>query len=361
MSGSQNIEYASILSKSETSTSLVKPSIFDIIAQENMHSLFRPSFSHLLKWMSLNFPRLSRLKPYSEEIYLLLHSSIEFLYLKAYNSLFSEYFYGLKRDGLNNNNNNKRLLSILFSIVIPYLKAKMDDFYEELEKSVDSPDFSGQQYSNKFKKILSIVKTLYLKLFPYFHTTWSLLFWYYRFKFLINKSEYNSPLLSILGLKLVYDVDRHSFDSPINQSLLKNFLLFFNNCFTNILFFIQFLKWYQDYTQNQTYTGQIDPFLTPISLLLGSKNDQDLGNSEELLPAPKLPEKLLNNKIYKILKDKSLCPICSKKRTNECVLSVSGFVFCYPCIFKFIKEHQRCPLTNFPCTTKNIIRIYATE
>jgi len=58
------------------------------------------------------------------------------------------------------------------------------------------------------------------------------------------------------------------------------------------------------------------------------------------------------------MQDKNLCPLSTKKRTNECVLSVSGFVFCYVCIFKFVREHQRCPLTNYPCTIKNIIRIY---
>ena len=72
----------------------------------------------------------------------------------------------------------------------------------------------------------------------------------------------------------------------------------------------------------------------------------------------KLASKLENNKAYKQMQDKNLCPLCIKKRTNECVLSVSGFVFCYVCIFKFVREHQRCPLTNYPCTIKNIIRIY---
>lgn len=343
---SNNIEYASILSKSEVSSLLLKPTIFDILAQENMHSLFRQAFNHILKWLSSIFPSLARLKKFTDELYLLLHSTIEYLYLKAYNSLFSEHFYGLKRHGLTTD--KKRILSILFSIVIPYLKAKLDNFYEELEKEQDSP--VPAQTSTKFKKIFLFINKITLKVYPYFHMLWSGLFWYYRFRFMISSSEYNSPLLSILGLKLVYDMDKDK--NQTSQGWLISFLLFSNNVLTNALYFIQFLKWYQDYSENQSYSIETYRQLNP-----GRSNQVD-----EIIPPPnKLPEKIANNKMYKVLTENGMCPLCSKKRTNECVLSVSGFVFCYPCIFKFIKAHQRCPLTNYPCTTKNIIRIFSTE
>ena len=127
MSSTQNMEYASILSKSGQSGALPRPSIFDIISQENMHSLFRLSFNHFLKWISTNSSILRKIKKYSDEIYLILHSALELLYLKAYDALFSEHFYGLKRHGLNT---KKRVLSILFSITVPYLKAKLDHVYE---------------------------------------------------------------------------------------------------------------------------------------------------------------------------------------------------------------------------------------
>ncbi|CAF0707664.1 unnamed protein product [Brachionus calyciflorus] len=351
MSSSQNVDYASILSKEGQSNTILRPSIFDIIAQENMHSLFRLSFNHFLKWISVKSLLLQKLKKYSDEIYLLLHSAMEFLYLKTYDGLFSEHFYNLKRDCLNN---KKRVLSILLSIIIPYLKAKLDNFYEELEKNLDTQvESSTSNQDSKIFKLLSLIKKLILKYYPYFHLIWSTIFWLYRFRFMIKSSDFHSPLLSLIGVKLIYDINQKN-ERP--NSVLKTLLSTFNNCLSNTLYFIQFLKWYQDYRDNQTYSNEIDLFTMPL------KNGEiDDDGDDNLVPPPILPEKISQNKFFKNLNNQSLCPLCTKKRSNDCVLGVSGFVFCYPCIFKFIRAHNRCPLTNYPCTTKDIIRIYNSE
>lgn len=36
--------------------------------------------------------------------------------------------------------------------------------------------------------------------------------------------------------------------------------------------------------------------------------------------------------------DRTICPLCSEKRANPSVVAVSGFVFCYTCIFKYISQ-----------------------
>ncbi|KAK4403935.1 Peroxisome biogenesis protein 12 [Sesamum angolense] len=36
--------------------------------------------------------------------------------------------------------------------------------------------------------------------------------------------------------------------------------------------------------------------------------------------------------------DKTVCPLCLQKRTNPSVMAVSGFVFCYTCIFKYANQ-----------------------
>lgn len=36
--------------------------------------------------------------------------------------------------------------------------------------------------------------------------------------------------------------------------------------------------------------------------------------------------------------DRTLCPLCCQKRANPSVLAVSGFVFCYSCIFKYVSQ-----------------------
>jgi len=52
------------------------------------------------------------------------------------------------------------------------------------------------------------------------------------------------------------------------------------------------------------------------------------------------------------------CPICGGERRNETALSVSGFVFCYECISKYLKQHGVCPITKLPAKSSNLVRLY---
>lgn len=351
-SASPSIDYASIITQvdSKQSNNVIKPTIFDVIAQENMNSLFKAAFNHFFKWLTNQIRHLSRFQKYSDEIYLAIHSAIEFAYLKGYDALFSEHFYGMRRHNLNSN--MKRILSLLFSIVLPYLRSKLDDFYEEIERQ-----FSEQPQNDQFK---TRIKNLFLKIYPYIQSITSLISWYYRFKFMMNLSDFHSPLLSILNLNLVYNLERYDlkFIDLWKISPAKAMLNYSNYLFTSGLYFIQFLKWYQDYNNNQSYGNASSIHQIPAELFKNKKTGDD---ETQVMTPPQLPDKLKNSKHFNFISQNNLCPICNKSRTNECVLTVSGFVFCYPCIFKFIKEFKRCPLTNFPCTTKNIIRLYTSS
>lgn len=201
-------------------------------------------------------------------------------------------------------------------------------------------------FGSFLKRFVETTKRLVLKYYQYFHLFWSLGFWFYKIRFMINKSEVHSPLFRVLGLKLVYDVNRYALIGK--QSLIKKLLALINYCFSNVLFFVQFVKWFYEYRQNRSYGGD---------QLIASEVD----TQQDLIPPPQLDETLAQNKAYQTLTQRGLCPLCNRKRTNQCALSVSGFVFCYPCIFRYVKENNRCPLTNFPCSTKNIVRIYSAN
>jgi peroxin-12 len=38
--------------------------------------------------------------------------------------------------------------------------------------------------------------------------------------------------------------------------------------------------------------------------------------------------------------------------------TVSGYAFCYPCIFTHVQQHGRCPVTHIPATVDSIRRLY---
>lgn len=353
MASSSNMQYAAILARNELTNESLKPTIFDVIAQENMNQLLRLSFSHLFEWAAKYSARLGRLKKYKSELYLTLHSSLEFVYLRAYDALLSEHFYGMQRVELSN---AKRVLSILLSIVVPYLKAKLDDVYEELERAVDE----GTEHLSPNNRFLNArltlrLKSLMLKYYPYFHLLWSSAFWLFRFLFTIGKSPFSSPLLRLLNLRLVYNLT-----SQEKSSMFGKLTSTLNYLFTCVLFFLQFLQWHNAYNEQAAYSVDVHPLRGLITKLKANQKSEEDGDESSTIRAPKLPEKLANSNTFKRVAEKNLCPICSNKRRNESVLTVSGLAFCYICIFKFVKEHKRCPLTGYPCDVQHIIRIYST-
>lgn len=45
-------------------------------------------------------------------------------------------------------------------------------------------------------------------------------------------------------------------------------------------------------------------------------------------------------------------------RTNPAMTTVSGYAFCYPCIFTHVEQHGRCPITHIPTTVETVRRLY---
>ena len=58
-----------------------------------------------------------------------------------------------------------------------------------------------------------------------------------------------------------------------------------------------------------------------------------------------------------LLRDRNECPLCHRLRTNPALLP-SGYVFCYPCIYAHVEEHQQCPVTLVPAQLDDIRKLY---
>lgn len=93
-------------------------------------------------------------------------------------------------------------------------------------------------------------------------------------------------------------------------------------------FFLQFLQWYQDSSASQKIQAQ--------------------------LPTPEPPTKFDRNS----LKYSNVCPLCFQDFVIPTAVSVSGYVYCYKCITKHLKKYYYCPVTNYPCTIDDLVRIY---
>lgn len=92
-------------------------------------------------------------------------------------------------------------------------------------------------------------------------------------------------------------------------------------------FFLQFIQWWQDSSSTQKSISQ--------------------------LPIPEPPELDENANKYS-----NVCPICLQDFIVPTTIQISGYVFCYKCITKHLRKHQYCPVTYYPATMEDLVRIY---
>lgn len=50
--------------------------------------------------------------------------------------------------------------------------------------------------------------------------------------------------------------------------------------------------------------------------------------------------------------------MCRQHRVNPATLAVSGYVYCYPCLFKHVTAAHCCPVTRAPATLDHIRKLY---
>ncbi|XP_074643302.1 peroxisome assembly protein 12-like isoform X2 [Tubulanus polymorphus] len=285
-----------------------KPSIFEVLAQENLTAALRPAIKHVLKVLADKNPaRFLNLYRFADEIHLFINIILEHVYLKKFGASFAEEFYSLRRETKLTQSQtqpsvlptNTRIKSLIFLAVFPYLKMKCNNLYERLLYETQN---LNQQIGNK-----SLHKKLclaYVSVYPYIHSLFEASMFICQLLYIFGKLDYHSLFLPLAGVRLVWQ--KPKMNNEMDQ--VKH---------------------------NETAVG-------------------DKVHNIAALPIPPAPNK------DEYLKDipNTNCPLCHRTRTNDTALTVSGYVFCYPCIYKYVSSHHRCPVTNYPATAKSLIRLY---
>ncbi|OAD52507.1 Peroxisome assembly protein 12 [Eufriesea mexicana] len=320
-----------------TGTTFIKPSIFEVIAQESFASTVEPAFKKLLSFIaSFNIERYGHLLRWTDEGYLIFNTFLQCHYFNKYSASFSEAFYGLKRITIIDSkvkcslSNKQRNLSLMLSLLFPYIKSKLSQLSQKYEfEDIDGciPQSKWQQlYHNCIIKGNMIIFTIY-----------EFMVLYNYILYISGKSAYTSPLLRLLSITLTYTEPEPiiSISSLLKKIKVNSFgvsdgIDIFQRMVTASLefaaFFLQFLSWW---TQEHYL----------VNLL-----------SLPIPPPPKIPE---------IAKQyKGICPICHKALRIHTVLSVSGYVFCYQCILPVIRTNRKCPVTKYPAKEDDLIRLY---
>ncbi|XP_046455316.1 peroxisome assembly protein 12-like [Daphnia pulex] len=279
-----------------------RPSIFELVAQEGLNQALRGTIKFVFRVCANHYPETFGLSfRWANEIQLLFDCFLQNYYLRNYGASFAENFYGLERVTKEDCTlNGKGTLHSLISLtILPYALSKLDAYFSERQQH------NQQHPVLNFSSIRFIYDLTVL-------VNWMLYTW--------GKSVTHSPILHLLGLKLKHGGD----NSSPGISLTKIIEL--------SAFFIQFLEWW--------FTNQSSQAKSMLSL-----------------PIPPPPHSIVQNQHSK--PRTGVCPLCQQQWKNECVLRVSGYVYCYRCILPYLKENNKCPISKLPASPNDLIRIFA--
>ncbi|GAA6059539.1 hypothetical protein JCM10212_006037 [Sporobolomyces blumeae] len=215
-----------------------RPSLFELAAQDQLRDLLSPVVRYVLSVFAQRNPRyLLRLVNSHDELFSLCMLFVERHYLKHYSASFSEHFYGLKRrkvlskggggikeertkaafelTGKSDKLGRKEIRgSLVFLVLLPYLRTKAQDWFERLGGGVDADLFNDASARTTIASILKdttlstktratlLVQTLFKQSYPYLTLLYELFLLVYNLRYLFGKSPYWRPWFRLLGIEV---------------------------------------------------------------------------------------------------------------------------------------------------------------
>jgi peroxin-12 len=210
---------------------------------------------------------------------------------------------------------------MIFLVGVPYLlkklETRMKEIKEKLEDELTTDDKVPliQLYSYRTLKVTLTIAQIVRYV-----------------SYLSGKSSSHSIALLISGMGLKHaQPEQNSFSwTDIVQGKVRVTALLSTIVLRSLEFggfFLQFIQWWNE---SSTTTQTI---------------------SKMSIPEP--PELDVNAHRYF-----NTCPICLQDFQIATILRISGYVFCYKCITKHLKKHNFCPVTNYPATTDDLVRLF---
>ncbi|KAF8768001.1 Peroxisome assembly protein 12 like protein [Argiope bruennichi] len=261
-------------------------------------------------------------------------------YYTCPSGLFPETFYGLKRipDPRNPNVSKQKVMTwVFFAVVFPYVQTQMERLYKDIREEHSQGSFNYKD----FKRRLAL---LYLKFYPLYNFMWEMTVLCYYMAFALKKTSYHSPLMHLTSTTLThftaFDLSADAWKEYIPENQQRKLITTLWNCM-NI------------FVGGVTLTISVGAFITQF--IHWWYNRQGSNTNFAPLPVPPPPLK------WQTDDEVDMCPLCKKKRTNDTVLSSSGFVFCYPCIFHFVQDNQKCPVTGYKSSLNQLVKLYQSD
>lgn len=345
-----------------------RPTLYELIAQDQLRDLLQPAIRYVLAFYAERYPRyLLRLANSTDELYAAVMLIVESHFLKSYGGTFTENFYGLKRERASSLKSvsrtasaapdmlskaaalrrNDRLWSIVCIIGIPYVKAKLDEQWEihgapdavlgtsARRSAALSPDASTKE------RLKHYTRRLFKSGYPTLNSAYYLSGLYFNLAYMFGSSNYHSVSHAFLRQRMrrldgedyrrIEASQAKPIELPPNSSLsplvflrllLPRGISALKYLLPLGIFFLKFLEWWQ-----------ASDFAAQLARKTSSSID---------LPPPKKSPVLEN---LQTLNNSKKCRICNNEIVNPTAIQ-TGFVFCYVCAYKWVKEFSYCPITG---------------
>ncbi|KAL0005432.1 hypothetical protein SO802_012993 [Lithocarpus litseifolius] len=379
-----------------------RPTFFEMSAAQQLPASLRAALTYSFGVLALRRPMFHRVLDYEDEFFAFLMLILETHSLRTTDASFSESLYGLRRravkikvkkddarlmsgDGINHSGLEKRqkVLSVVFLVVLPYFKSKLHSIYNKerearLQASLwghDDERFDDIEYiggedslassgnleaeasirTRLTKRIQKIVGTCY----PWIHASSEGVSFAYQLLYLLDATGFYSLGLHALGIQVCRATGQELMDTSsriskirsrererlrgppwlkaVQGALLSCMYTALDYAQTGLIaavFFFKMMEWWYQSAEERMSAPTVYPPPPPP-------------------PPPKVAEEGIP-----LPPDRTICPLCSQKRANPSVVTVSGFVFCYACIFKYVSQYKRCPITLMPATGDHIRRLF---
>lgn len=380
-----------------------RPTFFEMSAAQQLPASLRAALTYSIGVLALRRPFLHRVLDYEDEFFALLMLVLESHSLRTTDASFSESLYGLRRravrirvkkDNTLSDSSNvihhsglekyQKRLSVLFLVVLPYFKSKLHSVYNKereatLQASLwghgderfDDADYFSEErgsliptrasdvevsvrarLTKRFQKFIGIF-------YPWLHAGNEGLSFAYQLLYLLDATGFYSLGLHALGIHVCRATGQELMDTSSRISKIRS-------CERDRLRGPPWLKALQGALLSCTYT-MLDYAQTGLiaAVFFFKMMEWWYQSAEERMSAPTVypppppppPPKVAKEGIP-LPSDRTICPLCSQKRTNPSVVAVSGFVFCYACIFKYVSQYKRCPITLMLANVDQIRRLF---
>ncbi|SDA01744.1 BZ3501_MvSof-1269-A2-R1_Chr8-2g09830 [Microbotryum saponariae] len=361
----------------------------DLAAQEQLRDLLAPVVRYILSVFAQRNPRyLLRIVNRHDEFFAVVMFFVERHYLKAWGASFAENFYCLKRRRVLGTGSDKTKAavgltgrsdklgkaeiraSLIFLILMPYLRSKGQESYERLGGGVDSdlfsdtPDGQRSQLGTSSRSYLDAASGVFKSIYPYANAAYELYLLSYSVRYLFNINPFWRPWFSWMSIEvrrmsaedyrtahettsnlLSSPIRRHhttglppSYATVMRRSLSLIPLLSFEALkflLPTSIFFFRFLEWW--YSPEGGY-GRL-------------RRKGGAGAEGKALRAPP-PAPLSKDHAAEM----GMCCVHNGPMVNPTALP-TGWLGCYKCVHGWVEEEGACPVTGSSVALRELRKI----